>query len=290
MNEREIRLEQNVNDFVNEYKNCPDQEITKIIAGMTAIIEGNENLYERLKNQRWFERIWYGLTLKNRATVNEMKSRREDLSKYTIQTLNKMNETLTLQDRCILDLYRAICVVRHNIDGLTDEVNSLAIKLNEKINSLDMYLWLLTEIRNEKFDVATPLLSLIVIMSFIDSRTAKDDKKLTQLKETMEQVGFDFSKKVDILDYSNDVLSLTEDSVGRLLLFCRNFSNRSRLFEYTCILMESSIFLWDSDKTIVRESGEIIDEAMKSLNIKPSTSFKLQDIYNEINTYLDKLN
>lgn len=214
------QLDKKADEFVNDYRNASDEEISKIIAGMTAIISENESAYENMKNQRWFERIWYGLTLKHKATVKEMRAKRDQLTKYTLQILVKMNSLMNEHGTCIYDLYRAIAVVRRDLDVVVDEVNELAHKLNEKIISVDNYNMLLNDIRNEKFDVNSHLISLIEIMSLIDSSTAKDTKKLIQIKETMEKSGFDFSKKIDIMSYSNEILALPEDKVGRILLFC----------------------------------------------------------------------
>ena len=276
------QLEQKAEDFVNEYRNASDDEISKIVAGMTAVIEGNEYLYERMRNQKWFERIWYGLTLKNKASVKEMQSKRELLTKYTIQILVKMNILMDEHSECICDLYRALAVVRRDIGVVIDEMSSLAHKLNEKITSIDNYYYILNEIRNNKFDVNFPLISLIDIMSLIDSRTANDTRKLIQLKETMEKMGFDFSEKIDILTYSNEILSLPEDRVGRILLFCQSFSHRSRFLAYTCSLMENYFYLWDSDKRIVKENGEAVTLALDYSGLNPEANCVVGEMFNDL--------
>lgn len=276
------QLDKTADDFVSTYRNASDEKISKIVAGMTAIIEGNEASYKNMKNQRWFERIWYGLTRKNKATVQEMQAKRDQLTKYTVKILVKMNNMMNEHGECIYDLYRALAVVRRDLDVVTDEVNELAHKLNEKIISVDNYYFLLNQIRNNKFDVNSPLISLIDIMSLIDSRTAKDTKKLIQLKETMEQMGFDFSTKIDIKSYSDEILALPEDSVGRILLFCQSFSHRSRFLAYTCALMENYFYLWDSEKHIVRESGEAIQSALSCANLNADANCVVGEMFSDL--------
>ena len=276
------QLDKNADEFVNSYKDASNDEISKIVAGMTAIIEGNEASYENMKNQKWFERIWYGLTLKNKATVKEMQENRDQLTKYTVKILVKMNNMMNEHGECIYDLYRALAVVRRDLDVVVDEVNELARKLNEKIISIDNYYFLVNEIRNKKFDVNSPLISLIDIMSLIDIRTSKDTKKLIQLKETMEANGFDFSKKIDIQTYSNEILALPEGSVGRILLFCQSFSHRSRFLAYTCTLMENYFYLWESEKRIVRENGEAIQKALISSNLTPDANCIVDEMFSDL--------
>lgn len=277
------QLDNNADEFVSAYRNASDEEISKIVAGMTAIIEGNEASYESMKSQRWFERIWYGLTGKNKATVREMQARRDQLTKYTVHILVKMNDMMNEHSRCIVDLYRSLAVVRRDLDVVVDEVSILAHKLNEKIMSVDNYNFLLNEIRNNKFDINSPLISLIDIMSLVDIRTAQETKKMIQLKETMEQMGFDFSKKVDIITFSNEVLSLPEESIGRVLVFCQSFSHRSRLLAYTCTLMESYFYLWDSEKRVVRENGEVIKKSIDYSNLSSGSQYVVEELFNDLN-------
>ena len=46
------QFDEKTEKLVNEDKNISDDEISKIIAGMTSIIEGNESSYESMKNQK----------------------------------------------------------------------------------------------------------------------------------------------------------------------------------------------------------------------------------------------
>ncbi|SFC55816.1 GTPase domain-containing protein [Butyrivibrio sp. YAB3001] len=282
MSEIANNLEQRANEFVMECKNYPDEEISKIVAGMVAIIEGNEATYERMKNQKWFERIWYGLTLQNKATVKEMHAKREELTKYTVRIIVKMNMILAEHGNCIFDLYRAVAIVRRDIDLLTDQVSALAQKLNEKIISVDQYYFLINEIRNRKFSVETPLLSLINILSFIDSRASKDKAKLVQLKETMEEMGFDFSKEVTVSHYAEEILSLPKESVGRILLFCQNFANRSRFMAFTCSLMENYFYQWESERHLSKANGEALSLALNSNNLHASDTCIIGELFDDI--------
>ena len=281
-NTNNIQTELSVEDFVKEYKGASDEDISKIIAGITAIIEGNEVTYNSLKNQKWFERIWFGLTRKNKATVEEMRAKRDELTKYTVQILIKMNDLLNEHSECIYDLYRALAVVRRDVSIVVDEVNTLAHTLNEKIISIDNYVFLINDIRNGKFEVNTPLISLVDIMSRIDIRTAQETKKLSQIKETMETMGFDFSKRINIQEYSEEVFSLEDESVGRVLLFCQSFSRNSCFLSFTCSLIANYFYVLESKKRLVRESGEAVDIALKFARINQNAYFVVGELFNDL--------
>lgn len=276
------QLEKNAEEFVNSYRNASDDDISKIIAGMTAIIEGNEASYETMKNQKWFERIWYDLTQKNKATVKEMQARRDQLTKYTVQILIKMNKMMNEHSECIFDLYRALAIARRDLNVVVEEVELLTIRLNEKIISLDGFQDIITDIQNKKYDKYSPLISLIDIMSLLDNRIIQDEAKMVRLKETMENNGFDFSTNVNIQKYSNEVFLLPENKVGRILLFCQSFSNRSRFLAYTNYLIENYFYLSDSDKRIVRESGEAISSALCLANLTSDANCVLDEMFTDL--------
>lgn len=277
-----IIQEKKIEEFVRAYRNSSNEDISKIVAGMTAIMLGNEKTYEQLKNQKWFERIWFGLTGKNKATIEEMKAKRDCLTKYMIQILVKLNELLNDHGECIYDLYRALTVVRRDLDIVVDEVDKLAHKLNEKIISVDNYHYLLNEIRNEKFDTNTPLISLVDIMSRIDIRTAQDTKRINQIKETMEYMGFDFSRKVEIQKYAEEVFSLDGENVGRILLFCQSYRKHSRFLAFTCSLIEGYFYLWESEKRFARESGEAVNYALATANLTSKAYCVVDELFNDL--------
>jgi GTP-binding protein EngB required for normal cell division len=276
------QLEQSADEFVKHYSDASDEDISKIVAGMVALIQGNESAYENMKNQKWFERIWYGLTQKNKATIKEMRANREQLERYTVRILVKLCDMNNAHEKCIFDIYRALAVVRRDLDVFVDEVSRIAHKFDEKINSINEYVYLINEIRNGKFDAQTPLISLIDILSLVDARTAKDSKRITQLKETMEEKGFDFSKKISMGAYAEEVLKLDEDKVGRILLFCQSFSHRSRILSYTCMLMEGYFYRWDSEKRIIRENGEAIDTALSCSKLTKDTTCVLGEMFSDL--------
>ena len=65
-------LENSAKSFIDEFCAENDADTSMIVAGMVSIIKGNESAFEKMKRQRWFERIWYTISGKNKATIEEM--------------------------------------------------------------------------------------------------------------------------------------------------------------------------------------------------------------------------
>ncbi len=272
------RLEDNAKRFINEF--CPEESTSTsmIVAGMVSIIKGNESDLERIKNQKWFERIWYTITGKNKATIKEMQARRNDLNRYLIQIISKLSDVVRTNSAQAAELSSAILTLDNEFRDMKVSVDKIARALNDKIISLDTYTFIINDIRNRKYPANKPLLSLIDIMSQLDNRTAKDLNRLRQLKETMENSGFSFSSKINAREYAGQVFTLPEEKVGRILLFCQNLSERSRFLAYTCNLIENYFYLGQTDRDIVR-SDEAIRDSLRISRLSDDSYCIVDNMY-----------
>ncbi len=272
------RLEDNAKRFINEF--CPEESTSTsmIVAGMVSIIKGNESDLERIKNQKWFERIWYTITGKNKATIKEMQARRNDLNRYLIKIISKLSDMVRTNSVQAAELSSAILTLDNEFRDMKVSVDKIARALNDKIISLDTYTFIINDIRNRKYPANKPLLSLIDIMSQLDNRTAKDLNRLRQLKETMENSGFSFSSKINAREYAGQVFTLPEEKVGRILLFCQNLSERSRFLAYTCNLIENYFYLGQTDRDIVR-SDEAIRDSLRISRLSDDSYCIVDNMY-----------
>lgn len=269
-------------NFIDEFCSKNEAETSKIIAGMVAIINGNEEIYEKMKKQKWFERIWYTITGKNKASVQEMQRNRDVLNKYLVQMIIRICEQEAIQAAQISGLVSTMAILDDKIRDTKINVGKIARKLNEKIMSLDNYLSITIDINNGKYPTDQPLLSLIDIASQLDSITVNDPKRLKQLKETMESSGFSFNSRVNVRGYAEQVLSLPEEKVGRIMLFCQSFSERSRFLAYTVCLIENYFYLGKTDRCEVQKSDEVIQAALRQSNLREDSDCVVEDMYTDL--------
>ncbi|MBD5458915.1 MAG: hypothetical protein HDR27_10150 [Lachnospiraceae bacterium] len=282
MEELVLKNNTQLTEFVNEFCTGKDTETEQIIAGMTAVIEGNQFALEKMKNQKWFKRIWFTITGKNKATVAEITEKRDVLTKYTIQLFIKMLDMLSNNSRVISDLYRAVSVLSLAADRTVTSLNNLAVKLNEKIISVDNYNNLITDIQNDKFDKNQPLLSLIDILSLVDKRTARDSAKLIRIKETMIKNGFLFNAKTRANELADQVFSLPEEKVGRIYLFCQKLSSKSCFLVFICRLIENYFYISLTDRRIARQDGSAVNKALDSAGINFNSECFLNELFDDI--------
>lgn len=281
------QLEQFTEIFVNDF--CVDKtETSKIIAGMTAIIDGNEAALDQMKNQKWFQRIWYTMTGKNKATVREMQLKRDDFSKFTIMVINRLLYMTSCNSWMIENLSSAFTMIRSDMAELEISVNELAHRLNEKIESIDNYNNIITDIQNNiRYDNSKSLLSAIDVMSQIDYVTASNTDNLKRIKETMQRCGYDFDKFINTDDFAEQIWSLREhkEKIGRIYVFCQKYSDNlfinyaCRIIEYYFYQSETNSHIFHDERIAVIESrrmcklseksqcrvGMIVDELMDSM-------------------------
>lgn len=274
------QLEQFTEIFVNEF--CVEKtETSKIIAGMTAIIDGNEAALDQMKNQKWFQRIWYTITGKNKATVREMQLRRDEFSKFTIMVINRLLNMTSCNFWMIENLSSAFTIIRTDMAELEISVNELAHRLNEKIESIDNYNNIITDIQNDQYNTSTPFLSFLDILSQVDYLIYKDPSKLARIKATMKKNGFRFDSYIDATSFADDILSMLEENVGRIYLFCQKFSS-IRCLNYACRLIENYFYQSDINRVYVLRDGSVVRNAMNSCGISSQTSYRLEDLFEDL--------
>ena len=190
-------------------------ETAKIMAGMNAIIEGNEQACNALKSQKWYQRIWKGITRQNKATVDNMHKNQEKLSVYCVQALSLIIQQKSVSDSMITNLSCALYNTTSRIVNLELLVEGFASKLNEKIISIDNYNDLITDIQNDKFDTNKPFISILDVLSRIDKRTAANPEKILRIKETLIKNNFDLNAPLSLEEITKQILTLNEDAIGK---------------------------------------------------------------------------
>lgn len=254
-------------------------ETDKMIAGMRALIEENKNAYEAMKNQKWFQRIWYTITRKNSATVKEMQMNRDRLSSYCVNVLAQIVQQKALSDAMLVSLAASVRDMTELHIQLQDVVYDLAKKLDEKIISVDSYQNLITDIQNGVFNRAGSFVGVIDILSRVDERTAKDSERLKRIKETMNSDRFDFNESVHAAKLGEQVLALSEESVGRIYLFAQNHRHLDFL-AYVCYLIEMYFYVLEADRSGMLE--KVIHDAMVKCHLADSVSFSIDGVFEDL--------
>ena len=267
------------NEDIEYFLSQNQAETAKIMAGMNAIIEGNEQAYNALKSQKWYQRIWKGITRQNKATVDNMHKNQEKLSVYCVQALSLIIQQKSVSDSMITNLSCALYNTTSRIVNLELLVEGFASKLNEKIISIDNYNDLITDIQNDKFDTNKPFISILDVLSRIDKRTAANPEKILRIKETLIKNNFDLNAPLSLEEITEQILTLNEDAIGRIYLLCQNHSELIYL-NYCCRLIENYLYQPESNRPAIRDNA--VKNALLYCGLNNDVEFNFSSMYTDM--------
>ncbi|MCL1859256.1 MAG: hypothetical protein FWF92_08490 [Oscillospiraceae bacterium] len=254
-------------------------ETERIVSGMTSIIDANEETLSALQNQQWFQRMWYTASGKNKATVKEMEQNRDKLATYSVQVLHRLMEETRISDAIISNLTIRLNEIYSSHLKLQEMMCDIMNKLNEKIESVDNYHNLITDIQNRKYDSRKIFANLLKILSRFDKRTFSNEEYLIRIKETMEKNRFNFSKTISIYDCAEQILTLSEESVGQVYLFAQNHTEII-FIQFACRLIEQYHFEPKSNRRIVRNNA--IKIALENCGLTGNKLCVINELYDDI--------
>lgn len=132
-------------------------------------------------------------------------------------------------------------------------------KLNEKIESVDNFHMLITEIQQGQYNDASKLYSLCRILAQLDKRTLDDSRKLGILKESLTQSKIINENGVSVQKYLTEILSMPEEKIGIMYLELCNFRDSfpANLF---ADMIESYHFLSKMEKMSKKKEVIIPDQ------------------------------
>lgn len=266
-------------DDFKYFSSCNDAETERIISGMTSIIDANEDKLAAMQNQDWFKRIWLTVSGKNKATVKEMEENRNKLAAYSVQVFAKF-----IEEKCISDAVISNLAIRSNdiysshleLQGIMYEIVN---NLNVKIDGVDNYNNLITDIQNDKYSYEKIFVSLLEILSLLDKQMSSNKERLIRIRETMEKGGFDFHQNVSIIDFAEQILALPEESIGRIHLFTQNHMEFI-FIRFACCLIEQYYFEPISNRAIIKENA--VKTALRTCGLKGIEICDIDAFYNDI--------
>ena len=91
-------------------------------------------------------------------------------------------------------------------------------KLNEKIDSVDNFHMLTTEINQGVYSFDTPIFSICKIISQFDKRILEDSRKLYILRRSMVSQNIINDEQIILTDYLNHILQIPVEEIGQIYL------------------------------------------------------------------------
>ena len=169
-----------------------------------------------LESQKWFQRMVKTVTGKNKLTQDEIQKNHDKLNAYMSQAIAELYNRNCIDHQVMLSLGTQLNEIYIDHLQLKNMLGSFVSKLNEKIDSIDNFHMLITEIEQGVYSQTSPIISICKVISQFDSRILEDDRKLDILRRNLIAQKIINEESIYLTDYLMEVLEMPVDEFGQI--------------------------------------------------------------------------
>lgn len=252
-------------------------ELNMILAGMTSLIDDTNNKVKILEDQTWFQRMYRTVLGKNKATQQDIQRNHEKLSLYSIEAIAGLYEKNCVSQQAIMSLGNQINELYINHIKLKQMLGELVFKLNEKIESIDNFHMLNTEISQGIYSSHSPLAAICAILSQLDKRSIQDARKMNVLKRTMQSSGLISDTLISMEYYLFETINIPYEDVGSTYLELSTIS-RNPMSKVMMLVIENYHFLNEMARKM-KSKNKIIDSVVYAELLDPKAEFSTSQLF-----------
>lgn len=252
-------------------------ELNMILAGMTALMNDIENKASAMESQNWFQRMAKTITGKNKLTLAEIQQNYEKLNSYMSEAIAELYNRNCIDHKVMVSLGVQINELYADHIQLKQMLGAFVSKLNEKIDSVDNFHMLITEIDHGVYSSADPIVAICKVMSQFDNRILEDDRKLDIISRSLHAQGILNGDQIRLTSYLANILDMSMDDMGQIHLELGTIRGNF-LASVMLGVMENYYFLPDLDRKMKRKSS-LIEEIIQTKELNDSISLSTDEIY-----------
>lgn len=248
-----------------------------IISGMTALLKDNDEKVAMLESQTWFQRMSRTLTGKNKMTQQEIQRNHEKINMYMTQAMEELYEQNCLDHQIMMSLGNQITSLFSEHIQLKQMLGAFAVKLNAKIESVDNFHMLITELEQGKYTGKSQIVIICEILSQIDFNSIRDIRKMEILEKALDNRGILDDNSVLITKYLEDIINIPIAEIGRIYLELESISGN-----YIANLILNTIemyhFLPEMERKL-KSKSKVINDIIEKESLDSDVSLSIREIY-----------
>lgn len=282
----------------------PEYEVDIMVGQMTTLMQNITNLQNdtddkvaQLQNQGWFKRMTNTLFGRNKATKQEIQKNNDKVMTYISQSVAQLYQMNLINERVICSLgnrmnevYLQVTEMNQEMLTMKGQISQLMAvqqqtmealgafvnKLNEKIESVDNFHMMISEIQNGMYNDSSKLYNLCSILSQLDKRQMEDNRKMALLKDSMEKAGIITEDEITVQECLKEIIALPQEKIGLIYLELCNFRNSfpANLF---ADMIEGYHFLSKMEK-MSKKKEVLIQRVLEQYELDPDAAFSIADI------------
>ncbi len=256
----------------------PAKNISLILSGMTSLMNDTDAKVEMFQSQGWFKRMINTITGKNKITQQEIRQNHDKLNMYMSQAIAELYNKNCIDDRIILSLGTQINAIYADHIQLKQMLGAFVGKLNEKIDSVDNFHMLNTEIEQGVYSYNTPIITICMVISQFDNRMLEEQRKLDIIKRSLEKQNIFSTGEETLIQYLRDIIDIPVEEAGQVYLELSTIRNNSYIASIFLKMMEKYYFLSDMEMKM-KNKQLIINELIRQENIDETVTLSIDEIY-----------
>ena len=282
----------------------PEYEVDIMVGQMTTLMQNITDLQNdtddkvaQLQNQGWFKRMTNTLFGRNKATKQEIQKNNDKVMTYISQSVAQLYQMNLINERVICSLgnrmnevYLQVTEMNQEMLTMKGQISQLMAvqqqtmealgafvnKLNEKIESVDNFHMMISEIQNGMYNDSSKLYNLCSILSQLDKRQMEDNRKMALLKDSMKKAGIITEDNITVQECLKEIIALPQEKIGLIYLELCNFRNSfpANLF---ADMIENYHFLSKMEK-MSKKKEVLIQRVLEQYELDPDAAFSIADI------------
>ena len=254
-------------------------KINMILAGMTALMNDIEGKASAMESQNWFQRMAKTITGKNKLTLAEMRQNHEKMNVYLSEAIAELYNRNCIDHNVMMSLGVQINELYADHTQLKQMLGAFVGKLNEKIDSVDNFHMLVTEIDHGVYNQVPPIVAVCQVMSQFDNRILEDDRKLDIISRSLSSQGILNSDEIKLTEHLANILEMSMEDMGQIHLELGTIKGN---FMASLILetMEGYYFLRDMDRKL-KDKKVLIENIVRAKQLDASVSLSVDEIYRD---------
>lgn len=282
----------------------PEYEVNTMLGQMTTLMQNITSLqsdtYDKvaqLENQNWFKRMTNTLFGKNKATKQEIQKNNDKVVTYISQSVAQLYNLNLINERVISSLgnrmnevYAQVVESNQEILNMKGQISQIMAvqqqtleamgafvnKLNEKIESVDNFHMLISEIQNGMYNDSSKLYNICSILSQLDKRQMDDSRKMNLLNDTMIKSNIITQDEFSVLQCLQEIVALPQEKVGLIYLELCNFRSSfpANMF---ADMIENYHFLSKMEK-MSKKKETLIQNVIDKYGLDADAAFSIADI------------
>lgn len=263
-------------------------QINLIISGMSALLSDTDNKVSMMENQQWYQRMCRTLLGKNKLTKNEIKKNYQKINTYVAQAMAGLYEQNCIDHQIMMSLGNQLNEIYAENLKIKDMLGEFIKKLNEKIESVDNFHMLNTEIEQGAYSNSAVIIELCKIISQIDKRCIKDSRKMNILKRTMINKGILNNSTTTLIDYLMNIIEIPISEVGNIYIELSTIRGNFMANIFLKII-EDYHFLSDIERKI-KNKQTVVENIIIYEGLVPHSIISINDLYEDfINSKLNMI-